>query len=260
MIEAARDAGRLLAVNFQQRFRPEVRAAKRLIESGELGEIQRASMSHYWTRPAAYYESAPWRAVAALEGGGLLMNQASHDLDLLCYLLGLPERVVAWTGTLLHDVEVEDTAQAMFRWSAGAFGSFYSSTAGAGEEPNLSIYGTAGRLRVFEGGLVFERFEVDLESYAATEANPFGPPPALQPVEVKPETGLDGHLSVYRDLHEAILKGSPLTVDGVEGRKSLELANAMLYSDLTGKEVPLPLDRGAYASKLGELRAAGKLA
>jgi predicted dehydrogenase len=246
------------SANFQQRFRPEVLAAKRLIESGELADIQRVSMTRYWTRPAAYYEAAPWRAVPAIEGGGLLMNQASHDLDLLCCLLGMPERTVAWTDTVLHDVEVEDTAQAMLRWSGGAFGSFYTSTAGAGDEPNLVIYGTAGRLRVFEGRLEFERFEVDLKEYAATEPDPFGPPPDLETVEVELEAGSGGHLPVYQNLHEAILKGPPLMVDGVEGRKSLELANAMLCSNLIREEVSLPLDRGRYASMLEELRTARK--
>jgi predicted dehydrogenase len=258
MVEAAGEAGRLLAVIFQQRFRPEVLAAKRLIESEELGDIQRVSTTHYWTRPAAYYEAAPWRCVPAIEGGGLLMNQASHDLDLLCYLLGTPERTVAWTDTVLHDVEVEDTVQAMLRWSGGAFGSFYTSTAGAGEDPNFVIYGTAGRLSVFEGWLEFERFEVDLKEYAATEPEPFGPPPDLEPVEVKLEAGPGGHLPVYQNLHEAIIKGSPLTVDGVEGRKSLELANPMLYSNLIREEVSLPLERGRYASMLEELRTTRK--
>jgi predicted dehydrogenase len=257
MIEAAGDAGRLLAVNFQQRFRPEVRAAKRLIESGELVGIQRVSMTHYWTRPAAYYEAAPWRAVPSIEGGGLLMNQASHDLDLLCYLLGMPERTVAWTDTVLHDVEVEDTVQAMLQWSGGAFGSLHTSTAGSGEEPNVVIYGTSGRLRVFEGRLEFERFEVDLKEYAATEPDPFGPPPDLEPVEV--EAGPGGHLSVYQNLHQAILEGRQLMVDGVEGRKSLELANAMLYSNLIREEVSLPLDRGRYSSMVEELRTARKV-
>jgi predicted dehydrogenase len=256
MIVAAGEARRLLAVNFQQRFRPEVRAAKRLIEDGELGDIQRVSMTHYWTRPAAYYETAPWRAAPAIEGGGLLMNQASHDLDLLCYLVGMPERVVAWTDAILHDVEVEDTVQAMLRWSGGVFGSFYTSTAGAGDEPSIVIHGTAGRLRIFDGRLEFERFEVDLKEYAATEPDPFGQPSDPEPVEVKLEAGLDGHLPVYRDLHEAILKGSSSMVDGVEGRKSLELANAMLYSNLFHEEVSLPLDRSTYAAMLEELRAA----
>jgi predicted dehydrogenase len=258
MIEAAIEAQGLLAVNFQQRFRPEVRAAKRLSEAGELGDIQRVSMTHYWTRPAAYYETAPWRAVPAIEGGGLLMNQASHDLDLLCYLFGMPERVVAWTDTILHDVEVEDTVQAMLRWSGGVFGAFYTSTAGAGDEPSIVIYGTAGRLRIFEGRLEFERFEVDLKEYAATEPDPYGQPSHLEPVEVELEAGLEGHLPVYQDLHEAILKGSSPMVDGAEGRKSLELANAMLYSNLVHGEVSLPLDRSRYASMLEELRTASK--
>lgn len=258
MVEAAERAGRLLAVNYQQRFRPEVRAAKRLIEGGEMGDIQRVSTTHYWTRPAAYYQAAPWRGVPAIEGGGLLMNQASHDLDLLCHLLGMPELVVAWTDTILHDVEVEDTAQAMLRWPGGVLGSFYTSTAGAGDEPNVVVYGTAGRLRIFEGGLEFERFGVDLKEYAATEPDPFGPTSDLEPVEVELEAGLDGHLPVYQDLHEAILKGSPLTADGAEGSKSLELANAMLYSNLTREQVSLPLDRSNYAATLEELRVARK--
>ena len=187
------------------------------------------------------------------------MNQASHDLDVLCYLLGMPERVVAWTDTILHDVEVEDTAQAMLRWSGGVFGSFYTSTAGAGDEPNVVIYGTAGRLRIFEGRLEFERFKVDLKKYAATEPEPFGSPPDLESLEVELEAGLDGHLPVYQDLHQAILEGSPLMVDGAEGRRSLELANAMLYSNLVREEVSLPLDRSAYASMLEELQAARRL-
>ena len=170
MVEVAEATGRLLAVNFQRRFRPEVRAAKRLIKGGELGDVQRISTTHYWTRPAAYYQTTPCRAIPAIEGGGLLMNQASHDLDLLCHLLGMPERVVAWTDTILHDVEVEDTVQAMLRWPGGVFGSLYTSTAGAGDEPNLVVYGTASRLRVFEGGLEFERFGVDLKEYGCRGA------------------------------------------------------------------------------------------
>ncbi len=97
---------------------------------------------------------------------------------------------------------------------------------------------------------------MDLKEYAATEPDPFGQPSDLEPVEVELESGLGGHLPVYQDLHEAILKGSPLMVDGAEGRQSLEVANAMLYSNLTRKEVSLPLDRGRYASMLEELRGA----
>jgi predicted dehydrogenase len=186
------------------------------------------------------------------------MNQASHDLDLLCHLLGMPERVVAWTDTILHDVEVEDTVQAMLRWPGGVFGSLYTSTAGAGDEPNLVVYGTAGRLRVFEGGLEFERFGVDLKEYAAVEPDPFGPPSNPEPVQVELEAVLEGHLPVYQDLHEAILKGSPLTVDGTEGRKSLELAHGMICSNFTREQVSLPLNRSTYASVLEELRTAGK--
>jgi predicted dehydrogenase len=253
MIETAERVGRLLAVSFQRRYLPEVRAARRLIENGELGDIQRVSTTVYWTRPAAYYEQAPWRGVSAVEGGGLLMNQATHNLDLLCYLLGMPERVVAWTDTLLHDIQVEDTVQAMLRWPDGALGSLYISTAGAGEEHSTVVSGTGGRLRIRPGGLEFGTFEMDLKEYAATEPESFGKPPELEPVtvELEAETG-GGHLLVYQDLHEAIVKGSPLMIDGSEGRKSLELASAMIYSDLLRKEVVLPLDRRMYDSMIEE--------
>ncbi len=254
MIETAERVGRLLTVSFQRRYLPEVRAARRLIENGELGDIQRVSTTVYWTRPAAYYEQAPWRSVSAVEGGGLLMNQATHNLDLLCYLLGMPERVVAWTDTLLHNIQVEDTVQAMLRWSDGALGSLYISTAGAGEEHSTVVSGTGGRLRIRPGGLEFGTFEMDLKEYVATEPESFGKPPKLAPVTVELEAEAGGHFPVYRDLHEAILKGSPLMIDGSEGRKSLELACAMIYSDLLRKEVELPLDRRMYDSMIEEHR------
>ena len=252
MIETSERVGRLLAVSFQRRYLPEVRAARRLIENGELGDIQRVSTTVYWTRPAAYYEQAPWRGVSAVEGGGLLMNQATHDLDLLCYLLGMPERVVAWTDTFLHDIQVEDTVQAMLRWPDGALGTLYISTAGAGEEHSTVVSGTGGRLRIGPGGIEFGTFE--MEEYAATEPETFGKTPELEPVAVELDAEAGGHLPVYRDLHEAILKGSPLMIDGSEGRKSLELASAMIYSDHLRKEVVLPLDRRMYDSMIDEPR------
>ena len=116
MIEAADDAGRILAVNFQQRLRPEVLRAVELVRSGGLGRVQHLDLAVTWPRTAAYYQLAAWRATWRGEGGGVLLNQAPHDLDLVCHLLGSPARVVAWTRTKLHAIETEDTVQAMLEW------------------------------------------------------------------------------------------------------------------------------------------------
>jgi len=258
MIKAASQAQRLLAVNFQYRFRPGVRAAKRLIQEGQLGEIQHVEMVATWTRTARYYEQSSWRGTWRGEGGGVLMNQSPHDLDLLCHLVGMPNRVVGWTRTLLHRIETEDTAQAMLEWPNGALGTLHVSTAEAGIKSRLEIAGTGGWLSIKPGELSFFRFDTDLREFVVASTGPYDRPQAHPvPLELEPEC--DGHLCVYRNLHEAILHGTPLVADGAEGRMSLELANAMVYSSYAHEEVDLPLDRAAYAALLEDLKA-GRIA
>ncbi|HYN89644.1 MAG TPA: Gfo/Idh/MocA family oxidoreductase, partial [Ardenticatenaceae bacterium] len=257
MIEAAGRAGRLLAVNFQQRYRPEVRAARSLVREGRLGKLQHVEMTVAWTRTAAYYRSGAWRGTWAGEGGGVLMNQAPHNLDLLCCLAGMPARVVAWTRTLLHAIETEDTVQAMLEWEDGTLGSLHISTAEAGRQDRLEFLGTGGSLQIGPGSLSFNRLEVDLREHIARSPDPFqAPASALLPVDVEPGAG--DHVAVYRNFHQAILRGAPLAADGVEGRMSLELSNAMIYSSYTGSQVELPLDRAKYAALLEELKAGAR--
>lgn len=254
MIQAAARAGRLLAVNFQHRFRPEVRAARQILEAGRLGELQHVDLTASWPRTACYFRAASWRGTWAGEGGGVLMNQAPHNLDLLCYLLGLPERVVAWTRTTLHATETEDTVQAMLEWPEGTLGSVHISTAEAGRPERLELVGTGGTLSLSPGGLSFNRCETDFRTFVQESDNPFGAP-TFEVESVATEAGGGDHAAVYRNLHEAITRGAPLLCDGAEGRKSLELANAMILSSYTRREVPLPLDRSAYAGLLAELKA-----
>ena len=141
-------AGRLLAVNFQQRARPEIRAAHDLLQSGALGKLQHANMVVVWPRSRKYFGLSPWRGTWKGEGGGVLLNQAPHNLDLLCYLLGMPARLVAWARTTLHPIETEDTVQAMFEWPGGAIGSLHVSTAESGQPERIEILGTSGRLEI----------------------------------------------------------------------------------------------------------------
>lgn len=254
MIQTAEQAGRLLAVCFQQRLRPEVRAAHKLIAEGRLGAIQHVAMSVTWMRPAIYYRLAPWRGTWTGEGGGLLMNQAPHNLDLLCHLAGMPSRVFARTRTTLHRIETEDTVQAMLEWPNGAMGSLHASTAEVGPPERLEIVGTGGYLRIGQGALELQQPALDVQQYLVESSEPYSAPP-LHPAPVELDPGAGDHVAVYRNLHEAILHGAPLNADGGEGRMSLELANAMIYSSYTGHAVDLPLDRQKYAALLAELQA-----
>ena len=254
MIAAAQQNQRLLAINFQQRFRPEVEAARQLITTGRLGEIQRVTQVEPWLRTVAYYKSAGWRGTWQGEGGGVLMNQAPHSLDLLCHLVGMPKRVVAWNRTLRHSIQVEDTSMAMLEWENGALGTLFFSTAEAGPR-RIEIVGTGGILTIHEDGtLRFQRYEPELREHIAHSPERFAAP-AIVEEAVPLGKGLGKHSEVYQDFHRAILEGTPVRADGVEGRMSLELANAIIYSSYTGAPVELPLDRAGYAALLAELQA-----
>lgn len=254
MIAAAQRNQRLLAINFQQRFRPEVEAARHLITSGRLGEIQRVTQVEPWLRTVTYYKSAGWRGTWQGEGGGVLMNQAPHSLDLLCHLVGMPKRVVAWNRTLRHSIEVEDTSMAMLEWANGALGTIFFSTAEAGPR-RIEIVGTGGILTIHEDGtLHFQRYEPELREHIAHSPERFAAP-ALVHETVPLSNGLGKHIEVYQDFHRAIQEGTPVRANGVEGRMSLELANAIIYSSYTGAPVELPLDRAGYAALLAELQA-----
>lgn len=254
MIEAAEKADRLLAVNYQMRHSGPVRTAHKLIQEGRLGKIQRIDMAQTWTRTASYYRFAGWRGTWKGEGGGVLMNQAPHNLDLICHLIGLPRRVFAWTRTILHDIKTEDTVQAMMEWPDGVLGSLHISTAEAGQPSRIEILGTGGVLQLSGRGLTFQQFEPELREHIAHSDQMYSGP-AVHETELELESGEGRHPEVYRNLHAAIREGAPLAADGVEGRKSLELANAMIYSSYSNNPVDLPLDRAQYTALLEDLKA-----
>jgi predicted dehydrogenase len=259
MIATAQDQRRLLGVVFQQRFRAEVLATKRLLEEGCLGQLQHVEAMVSCPRPAAYYRERDWRGTWAGEGGGVLMNQAPHALDLLCYLIGMPGRLVARTQRQLHSIEAEDTVQAMLEWPDGAIGSLAASTAWASgevaepasEQCVLHLIGTAGSLRLANGHLSVTHLNKDMRAFASEAFQPFptGSPCAV-PFPFPQSEGT--HLSVYRQFCAA-LDGQPSQViTGTEARQSLELANGLLLAGQSGKPVAFPLDRQQYAFFLAE--------
>jgi predicted dehydrogenase len=265
MIAAAEANSRLLAVNFQHRFRPEVMAIHKLLHEGGLGQILRVTVVEPWHRTAIYFRNAGWRGTWRGEGGGVLMNQAPHGLDLICFLMGMPRRVAAWTRTTHHQIETEDTITAMLEWEGGALGTVYMSTVEAGER-RMEIAGTGGTLRLGESAITYERFEPDLFEHIATSQNPFGSPArvaATLAIDAQDSSGgqaaaavgaVAGHDAVYRNLYDAILHGAPIRCDGRQGRHALELANAMIYSSQTNRPVEMPLDREGYKALLTKLQ------
>ena len=255
MIAAASRQGLVLAVAFQQRTRREVSEARWMIEQGSLGELRRADVLATWPRRSAYFRTAPWRGTWRGEGGGVLINQGQHDLDLLCHLTGRPSRVIGWTASRLHPVETEDTVQAMVEWPAGAMGSIHISTAEFDEAQRIELTGTRGRLRLLPGRLEVIHNAGDFREYASSPGDPYAPP-ADGDVQTFSGGGGD-HLDLYRDLATAIARGSQPVAPGREAVVTLELANAIIYSSHTREVVNLPLDRDAYATFLDGRKGAG---
>ncbi len=254
MIATARRTGKLLAVNFQQRLRPEIIAARKLIQEGRLGKIQNVDMKMTWTRTAIYYRMSTWRGTWVGEGGGVLMNQAPHELDLLYHLLGMPSRVMAWTRTIYHKIETEDTIHAMLEWPDGAMGAVHISTAESGQPQRFEIIGTGGHLAISPGKLVFQQFDMDVRDFIETSDKPFSAP-NLIPGEVEIGPGAGNHEAIYRNLHSAILYGTPLAAESESARPSLEIANGMTLSSYTGQPVTFPVDRAEYSALLADLQA-----
>jgi predicted dehydrogenase len=252
MIAAADAANRLLAVNFQQRFRPVIEYIKHFIDAGELGTLLRVFCVEPWFRTAAYYRTATWRGTWEGDGGGVLMNQAPHTLDLLCAFTGLPQKIWGWTRTSAHAIETEDTAQAMLAYANGATGHLHINTVEAGTQ-RLQLVGDRAAIELIGSQVTIHRFAPALSTYRATSSEMFGMPGITSEVRDLPGDG-GGHQAVYRDLVSAIRTGVPPRCDGRAALQSLELANAIIMLSIHEQPVTLPLDRPAYSAVLTQLR------
>lgn len=255
--EGCRD--RVFAAMFQLRTNPVWKRIRSLIEDGELGEVQRTFWSiTAWYRTEAYYASGGWRATWKGEGGGVLLNQCPHNLDLFQWMCGMPARVRAFCGWgRYHDIEVEDEVTAYLEYPNGATGLFMASTGEAPGTDRLEIAGERGKLVYEDNRLTFYRNVTSARTFSKTSPNGFDKPEmwtcAIPIPDVK-----TGHVVVAQNFVEAILDGTPLIAPAEEGLHSVELANAMIYSSLTGQTVPLPLDAGAYEAKLQSLITASR--
>ena len=258
--EVAKKSGKVFAIMFNQRTNPLYIKAREIVCSGALGELKRTSwIITNWYRTQKYYDSSDWRATWSGEGGGVLINQAPHNLDLWLWICGMPKSVSAYCGIAkYHNIEVEDEATVITHYENGATGIFVTST---GESPGtnrLEISGTRGKLVLenevlkwwklrederefcFNADKVFERIEFDYS-------------------EIKSDFSETGHKGILQNFTNAVLYDEELLSPGVEGINELTISNAAYLSSWNeSKVIKLPFDNEEFDKKLYELASGSK--
>lgn len=245
MIKEAQTSGVTFAVMFQQRALPVHQAAKRLVDEGRLGPLYRTLLLDSHFRSQAYYDSASWRATWKGEGGGVLLNQAPHGMDLFTWLGGMPSRVTALVNTRQHKIEVEDEAAALLEYPDGAVGYLLETVNEVPTGMRLELCGEYGKLVIDDNGLRFWEVKPGVRAFSDSTEHMWGRPEAAE-IEVPLEERETGHAAIVRNVARAILYGEKLISPGAEALASLELADAMLLSGHKGQSVDIPLDRAEY--------------
>lgn len=232
-----------LSVIFQSRFHESSLDMKRAIDAGRFGRLTVGDAYVKWFRTQEYYDSGAWRGTWKLDGGGALMNQAIHSIDLLTWLMGPVREVRAMTDLLAHKrIEVEDTAVAALRFANGALGVIEASTAvWPGYLKRIEIHGSAGSAVIEEEDITAWEFAKknrrDAAIHRRMQQRQSGGGGASDPAAI----GHHGHAQQFRDLLDAIKKGRRPTIDGHEGRRSVEIILAIYKSAESGRPVKLPL-------------------
>lgn len=243
---------------FNQRTRAPYRKLRQLVQSGELGAIRRVQWTLTdWFRSDAYYASSPWRATWDGEGGGVLINQAPHQLDLWCWLFGRPERVRAFCRFgKYHAIDVEDDVTAYLELSGGATGTFITSTGEAPGTSRLEVAADRGRV-VFENGeLRFTRNEMPAPEFSRTTQDIWGRPTTWEVSIPLKESDVPQHLEIVQNFTHAIQGSAELIAPAAEGLGSVEMANAMLLSTWQDRTIDLPLDGRVFQAELEQRMAA----
>ena len=255
MNEAAKASGKVFSMMFNQRLNPLFIKLRELIASGELGQIKRTSwIITNWYRTQSYYDSAGWRATWAGEGGGVLINQDPHQLDLWQWVTGMmPNRVRAFCHFGKHrDIEVEDDVTAYVEYDNGATGTFVTTT---GETPGtnrLEINGDRGKIVVEDGEITFWRLTVSEPEFNRNFKGRSFDQPEVSKIDIPFEGDTDAHNwdGIIQNWVDAIANGTELIAPGEEGIKGLMLSNAMLLSTWTDNWVNLPIDEDLFYEHL----------
>ncbi len=235
LIDAAGRAGVKLGVFFQDRLKPDVRRLKALVDAGRLGAPVLASARVKWYRPVEYYAGSRWRGTWALDGGGSLINQGIHTVDLLLWLFGPVRRVAGATAARLHRIETEDTAVAVLAFENGALGTIETATSVfPGYSRRLELTGSEGTV-VLEGDRLLA---IDLRE---SSENPAASPSRADASATSPQVAdASAHRRVFEDFIRAVRTNGRPCCDGVEGRRSVELVEAIYASAEKGAPVVVP--------------------
>jgi len=255
LIDAYERTGKkkVFAAMFNQRTDPHYKTLKRLIDSNELGEIRRIHWSVTdWFRTEYYYAMGGWRATWKGEGGGVLLNQCPHNLDLFQWLFGMPEEVTGFLGFgRYHQIEVEDDATLYFRYKDGKNATFITST---GETPGvnrLEVISERGVLTVDDGMILWDRNETQSSNFSLESMSGFSKPDTWK-VKIPIEGRGGQHIEIMQNFINSILHGEELISPAVEGIHSVELANAALLSAWEGNTIQLPMPSEKYSATLKE--------
>lgn len=250
---AAEKSGKVFAIMFNQRTNGLFRKAREIVKSGELGEIKRSVwIITNWYRTQSYYDSSKWRATWAGEGGGVLLNQAPHNLDIWQWICGRPTAVTAFCNAgKFHNIEVEDEATIYAEYENGATGVFITSTGDCPGTNRLEITGTRGKTVLENGTLKLWKLSEDERDICKNATEGF----------VSPETEYseftaereDAHAGILKNFTGAILYGEELLSPGYDGINELMISNAAYLSQWTGNSrIPLPFDTALFDSELSK--------
>jgi predicted dehydrogenase len=251
MNDVAVSSRKVFGIVYNQRTNPLYRKVKDLVESSELGELKRISWTvTSWYRTQCYYDSCDWRATWQGEGGGVLINQSPHQLDLLQWICGMPARIKSFCSYgKYHDIEVEDEVTAFLEYDNGATGVFVTSTGEAPGTNRFEIAGDKGNIVVENDKLVFYRLRMPEREFNRTCKDR-----TIEPEYWKCDISVQGentqHDGIMNNWISAITKGEPLIAPGIEGIYGLQISNAIHLSDWTKEWVSLPANEELYFSLL----------
>ncbi len=258
LLAAHKNTKQVFGAVFTERANPLYREIKRLLDENIIGPVTRINwIITNWFRPDVYYASGSWRATWAGEGGGVLLNQCPHNLDLLQWFCGMPSdiRAVCRLGKW-HDIEVEDDVSAFMEYDSGATGVFVTGTGEAPGTNRLEITGDKGKI-VFENDRIeLTVTDMPVSEFRKTTREKFGVPGTdAKILKTASLEVVERQRIIEKNFISAILRGEKLIAPAAEGIRSVELANAMLLSSMKNKPVKIPMDAKEYADLLGKLVA-----
>lgn len=251
MMEAAKKSGKAFGMMFNQRTNPMYQKMREMVQNGELGNLIRCVwIITDWYRTQSYYDSGEWRATWDGEGGGVLMNQCPHQLDLWQWIFGMPTRIHAFCHEgKFHDIEVEDDVTAYAEYANGATGVFITTT---GETPGtnrLEITGTMGKIVAEGTTLTFWKNEVDGAEWCRDCSRGFDKP-KCEKIEYHFENAGPQHQGILQNFTDHLVNGAPLLASGYEGINGLSICNAMMLSSWKNDFVNLPIDGDEFYGEL----------